>query len=468
MGIVGDLPSLDGNDFGAAFDVSYPIFNDLGQEDEKLNLSPELAESFELSGDSRTLKLNLRKGVQFQSGREMTSDDVKWEIDRSNDPKISAGVLRAFRLLLTSVETPDKYTVIIKSDQPWPAIADYIHVMNILDPQTPDQKQTPIGTGPFKFEEYVQGDHLSLVKNPNYWKAGLPYLDGIRFQVFKDPQSMLVAFEAGQLDAVDTPPIRDTARYQQDPNWQVVFNNIAGDSYVVTFNTTQPPTDNKLLRQAMSFALDRQRIADSVLQNVGAPKNIPYYPSSPAYDQAADQFYAFDLDKAKSLLDSSGLSNVEMDFNINSTSDATEWSAISQIYQADLARIGIKINIKPFDNPSLGQMLAQVSYNGIASGTSTVGHLHAGVLSASPTFGYTSNRSGFKPDEFKTIDYAILTEIDPARQQQAYSAWRDYFLDQQWAMVVTSKRPRVATSKQVHGIGYTRAEKLYYDETWLG
>jgi ABC-type transport system substrate-binding protein len=171
MGIVGDLPSLDGNDFGAAFDVTYPIFNDLGQEDEKLNLSPELAESFELSSDSRSLKLNLRKGVQFHSGREMTSDDVKWEIDRSNDPKVSAGVLRAFRILLTSVETPDPSTVIIRSDSPWPAIADYIHVMNVLDPQTSDQKLTPIGTGPFKFQEYVQGDHLTLVKNPSYWKA---------------------------------------------------------------------------------------------------------------------------------------------------------------------------------------------------------------------------------------------------------------------------------------------------------
>jgi peptide/nickel transport system substrate-binding protein len=470
MGIVGDLPSLDGNDFGAAFDVSYPMFNNLGQEDAQLNLSPELAESFDLSSDSRMLKLNLRKGVQFHTGREMTSDDVKWEIERSNDPKVSAGVLRAFRILLTSVETPDKYTVILKSDQPWPAIADYIHVMNILDQQTmatPDGKLNPVGTGPFKFQEYVQGDHLSLVKNPNYWKKGLPYLDGIRFQIFKDPQSMLVALEAGTLDAVDTPPIRDTARYQTDPNWQVVFNNIAGDSYVITFNTKQPPTDNKLLRQAMSYALDRKRIADSVLQNVGAPKNIPYYPSSPAYDQAADQFYGFDLDKAKALLASAGLSNVEMDFNINSTSDATEWSSISQIYQADLATIGIKINIRPFDNPTLGQMLATVSYNGIASGTSTVGHLHAGVLSASPTFGYTSNRSGFKPDEFKAIDSAILTEVDPAKQQQAYAAWRNYFLDQQWAMVVTSKRPRVATTSRVHGIGYTRAEKLYYDETWL-
>jgi peptide/nickel transport system substrate-binding protein len=278
---------------------------------------------------------------------------------------------------------------------------------------------------------------------------------------------MLVAFEAGQLDAVDTPPIRDTARYQQDPNRKVVFNNIAGDSYVITFNTTQAPTDNKLLRQAMSYALDRQRIADSVLQNVGAPKNIPYYPSSPAYDLAADTHYKFDLDKAKSLLTASGLSNVQMDFNINATSDATEWAAISQIYQADLAKIGITINIRPFDNPTLGQMLANVKYNGIASGTSTVGHLHAGVFSASPTFGYTSNRSGFKPDEFKAIDYGILTEVDPVKQPQAFAAWRDYFLDQQWAMVVTSKRPRVATSSAVHGIGYTRAEKLYYDQTWL-
>ena len=398
----------------------------------------------------------------------MTSDDFKWEIDRSNDPKVSAGVLRAFRILMTSVETPDKYTVIIKSDQPWPAIADYIHVLNILDPQTPDPKQNPVGTGPFKFQEYVQGDHLSIVKNPNYWKKGLPYLDGIRYQIFKDPQSMLVAFEAGQLDAVNTPPIRDTARLQQDPNWQVVFNNIAGDSYVITFNTTQPPTNNKMLRQAMSFALDRQRIADSVLQNVGAPKNIPYYPSSPAYDQAADRFYGFDLDKAKSLLAAAGLSNVEMDFNINSTSDATEWSSISQIYQADLAKIGIKINIRPFDNPTLTQMLSAVNYNGIASGTSTVGHLHAGVLfgesrrSATPATAPASNRMNSR-----TIDYAILTEVDPAKQQQAYAAWRNYFLDQQWAMVVTSKRPRVATSAKVHGIGYTRAEKLYYDETWL-
>ena len=470
LGIVGDLPSLDGNDFGPAFDVTYPIFNDLGQEDEKLNLSGELADSFDLSSDFRRLKVNLRKGVQYHTGRELTSDDVKWEIDRSNDPKVSAGVLRAFRILLTSVETPDKYTVIINSEQAWPAIADYIHVLNILDQQTmaqPDGKLNPVGTGPFKFQEYVQGDHLSLVRNPNYWKKGLPYLDGIRFQIFKDPQSMLVAFEAGQLDAVNTPPIRDTARFENDPNFQVVFNNIAGDSYVITFNTNQPPTNNKLLRQAMSFALDRQRIADTVLQKVGAPKNIPYYPSSPAYDQAADQYYAFDMDKAKALLAASGLSNVEMDFNINSTSDATEWSSISQIYQADLDKIGIKITIRPFDNPTLSQMLASVNYNGIASGTSTVGHLHAGVLSASPTFGYTSNRAGFKPDEFKGIDYAILTEVDPARQQQAYSTWRNYFLDQQWAMVVTSKRPRVATSARVHGIAYTRAEKLYYDETWL-
>jgi peptide/nickel transport system substrate-binding protein len=470
MGIVGDLPSLDGNDFGAAFDVTYPIFNDLGQEDEKLNLSPELAESFDLSSDFRTLKVNLRKGVQFHTGREITSDDLKWQIDRSNDPKVASGVLRAFRILLTSVETPDKYTVVIKSEQPWPAIADYIHVLNVLDQQTmaqPDGKLNPVGTGPFKFQEYVQGDHLSLVKNPNYWKKGLPYLDGIRFQVFKDPQSMVVAFEAGQLDAIDTPPIQDTARLQKDPNWQVVFNNIAGDSYVITFNTTQPPTDNKLLRQAMSFALDRKRIADTVLQNVGAPKNIPYYPSSPAYDQTADQFYAFDLDKAKSLLASAGLSNVQMDFNINSTSDATEWASVSQIYQADLAKIGVNLTIRPFDNPTLAQMLFNVNYNGIASGTSTVGHLHAGVLSASPTFGYTSNRAGFKPDDFKGIDYAILTEVDPTKQQQAYLAWRNYFLDQQWAMVVTSKRPRVVTTAKVHDIGYTRAEKLYYDETWM-
>ena len=138
--------------------------------DANLKPQPMLAESWEFSSDFKQLKLNLRKGVHFHSGRELTSDDIKWNLMHVRDPKVAAGALILQSKWYTSIETPDKFTVVLGSEQPRPATFDFFEYFDIVDSETADAMQTLIGTGPFKFVEWAQGDHLLFTRNADYWQ----------------------------------------------------------------------------------------------------------------------------------------------------------------------------------------------------------------------------------------------------------------------------------------------------------
>jgi peptide/nickel transport system substrate-binding protein len=468
LGTLGDLVSLDGHASGP-FDTLYQVWDLLGVEDEKLELQPVLAESFEWSSDARQLKFNLRKGVTWHTGRDFTSQDVRWNLERVRDPKVGGGILASYVRPLTAIETPDDWTIILKSDDPWPGVYDFIQHLNIIDPVTaqgPDGPNKPVGTGPFAFAEYLQGDRLRLVKNTRYWRADRPYLDEIVFTVFKDPQSMAAQFEAGALDGVLTPTLRDTQRYQQTPDkFQVLLNRPAGDALMILCNCTVPPTNNKQVRQALDYALDRQRIVDSVLLGLSRTMDLPYLPPSPAFDETKNAFYAFNLEKAQSLLNSAGVSNLELSFSFTSTS--TEWSGIAQIYQADLAQIGVKLNLVPTEPVALNQQLVTQKYPGLASATSLYGSLHPGLMSGNPYYNPLNNWSGFHDSTYTQLATAITVESDPTRQQQVYAQWRDFVLDQAFSMPIAQSLPRTAVSSRVHGLQYTMAEMLKATDAWL-
>ena len=139
---------------------------------------------------------------------------------------------------------------------------DALPNLSIIDPVSFGQSgvNKPVGTGPFTFGEYAQGDHLTLQKNPNYWDTGKPYLDELRFRIFTDPQSMMTEFDGGALDVAMQPTLIDWVRTQKEGKAQALINQNSGNYMGAAFNTTQPPTDNKLVRQALQFALDRQRM----------------------------------------------------------------------------------------------------------------------------------------------------------------------------------------------------------------
>jgi len=200
-GLLGNIVTLDGHNYAGTTHI-FHVFDRLIVLDEQLNWQPRLAESWDVNKDFTQIKLSLRKGVQFHSGRELTSDDVVWNFNRVKDPAVGGGIFASYVAPLQSVENPDKSTVVITTKQPYPYISHILETMNILDPvtmQQPDGVNHPVGTGPFKFVEFAQGDHLTLAKNPNYWRSGLPYVDTLQMPIYADPQTQSTALEGGSL-----------------------------------------------------------------------------------------------------------------------------------------------------------------------------------------------------------------------------------------------------------------------------
>jgi peptide/nickel transport system substrate-binding protein len=196
VGILGDIPSLDPHQLTVPVpDVTYGVWDRLLAYDSQLKPQPLLAEAFDMSSDGKQLKLTLRPGVQFHTGREFTSDDVKWTLTRlKTDPVVAVTGFYTQIGPLSSVDTLDKYTVVLKSDDPWPGVFDLLALMSVVDSVSmrgANAKTQPVGTGPFTFGEWVQGDHIRLLKNKNYWMPGHPYVDEALFQIFNDPQALV-------------------------------------------------------------------------------------------------------------------------------------------------------------------------------------------------------------------------------------------------------------------------------------
>src|SRR6185503_13207008 len=186
-------------------------------------------------------------------------------------------------------------------------------------------------------------------KNKNYWENGLPYLDGIKVSITRDAQAMLAQLEGGSVDVTRVTPLRDFARLKADTGqYQTIPDQVSGSFYQIGMNVLNPPLDNKKVRQALNYAIDRKRIVDSVLVGATTPQSLPWYSYSPAYDPATINKYVFDLDKAKALLAEAGVTSMEFDMLPSPTLPDAQ-TAVA-IYQADLAKLGVKLNIRNLDN----------------------------------------------------------------------------------------------------------------------
>ncbi|MBV9579039.1 MAG: ABC transporter substrate-binding protein [Chloroflexi bacterium] len=466
-GNLGDLPNLDGHWINGQH-ITYAIFDRLVDLDGSLQPHPALAESWEANPDFTQVTFHLRPGVTWHTGRAFSAEDVAWNYNRiQSDHKIDGGIKANFFSPLASVETPDANTVVLHASQPWPAIFNVLAWTNLIDPQTPPEQNQPVGTGPFSFVEWVQGDHISMKKNPNYWQSGKPYLDGIQVKIYTDPQAMISEVEGGGIDVAILPTLRDAMRLVKDPNYQVVYNQNSGSVNLLLAQTKDgsAPTGNQLFRQALNYAIDRKRWTDTILLGVGTPKALPLVPSSPAYDAAKDQAYAFDLDKAKSLVQQSGVANPTVELLYSSVS--ADYATVLQIYQADLAKIGVTATLNGMQQVGFIDQLFNSKFTGLAANASLFGQLHPAFFWGNAYYSPNANWASFKSDEYSQLADGLLKETDPAKQKQVYAQWLDYILDQSWAMPFSNTVPRTVTTARVQGFSYNMTEFLMPNDVWL-
>jgi len=330
-------------------------------------LIPDLAESFDVSDDGLTYTFKLRHGVKFHNGREMTAADVKYSLERTCNPATQSpgagyyGALAGFDDFqagkakeLSGVQAVDDYTVKIVLSRPDSTL---LHLMalnfsfvvpkEVVEAEGQDFGHKPVGTGAFKVTEWTTGQSLTLERNKDYFKAGVPKLDRINFQIGQEPVVNLLRLQKGEIDFPgDMIPPAKFSEVMNDPEWnkQVIVADQLQTGYV-TMNVNIKPFDNVAVRQAVNMAINKDRIVQ-VINNRAVPANQPLPPSMPGYDKGF-KGYTYDVAGAKAKLKEAGLADgFETELYVANTDPQPR---IAQAIQQDLAAIGIKANIKALD-----------------------------------------------------------------------------------------------------------------------
>jgi peptide/nickel transport system substrate-binding protein len=354
---------------GAIDSVLYSnVFEGLTRFDSSGAVIPGLAKSWEISEDGLTYTFMLNEGVAFHDGTTMDAEDVKFSLDRIGADD-SANAQKALYAAIAEVNVIDPTTVEVKLSE---ANGDMLFNLAwgdavIVAPESIEGiKQTPIGTGAFRFDSWTQGDKIELSRNEDYW--GTPaVLSSATFKFISDPTAALGAMMAEDIDVFSGfPAPENLPQFEADPRFQVLIGSTEGETILST-NNKQPPFDNVKVRQALAHAIDRQAIIDGAMFGYGTPIGTHFAPHNPAYVDLTEMSN-HDPDKARTLLAEAGFADgFETTLFLPPPSYARRGG---EIIAAQLAEVGIKAEIT---NVEWAQWLESV-FNGKNFGLTIVSH----------------------------------------------------------------------------------------------
>jgi peptide/nickel transport system substrate-binding protein len=271
VALAGDPPSLDMHQ-EQTFMVTIPmstVYNTLVMFDphQYPKIIGDLAQAWTVSEDGMTWTFTLHQGVKFHDGSELTSADVKASWDRIIDPPTGVvSIRRSNYPMIKSVEAPDRSTVVFRLHHPSPSFlvsiahpANFIFAKKYLDQDQQYYKAHAVGTGPFKLKNYVRGSYLEMERNPDYWKKGLPYLDGITYFIIKDTSARAKAIRSDRVDVElrFLPPSEVDGIVAQVGDKVVAAKVQNIGNFGVGFNVDKKPFDDERVRKAMTLAIDR-------------------------------------------------------------------------------------------------------------------------------------------------------------------------------------------------------------------
>jgi len=297
--------------------------------------------------DPKTFEFYLRDNVKFHNGRKMTSADVKYSFERIKDPATGSPQNHFFQATIDSIDTPDDYTVRLNLKAPTASLLGYLGtwgppfaIVCKENVEAGESKTKPIGTGPFKFKEWVKGDHITLTGFKDYWDPGLPYADELRFDFQGESSVMVSMLKARTVDqaspifptdipAVDTSEVTNKVQPISGYHW-------------ICVNTKVKPYDDVRVRQAIAHAIDKTEVTQLVWYGLARPIDSPLMYFEPCYSPVKAPEY--DPQKAKELLAEAGYPD---GFSDTLTAvPITEDTKVATVAAAQLERVGIRLKIE--------------------------------------------------------------------------------------------------------------------------
>jgi peptide/nickel transport system substrate-binding protein len=349
VGIVLEPPHLDPTAGAAAAidEIVYAnVFEGLTRIGPNGEVQPALAENWEISDDGKVYTFKLRTGVKFHDGTDFDAEDVKFSFDRAR-AEDSANAQKGLFAAIDTVEVVDPATVKVTLTQPQ---GSFLYNMGwgdavIVAPESADgNKESPVGTGPFKFENWAKGASITIVRADEYWGDPVA-LDRAEFRIIPDAAAAIPALLAGDVQAFPFTPPDAVPQIQGDPRFEVVIGSTEGET-LLSINNAREPFDNLQVRQAIAHALDRQAIIDGGSGGFGTPIGSHFPPHHPAYVDLTDT-YPYDVDKAKALLKEAGFEDgIEATLKLPPPPYARNGG---EVIASQLREIGIELEIIPVE-----------------------------------------------------------------------------------------------------------------------
>ncbi len=340
-----ELHTLDpmGSSLLVEREVFYNMYDALFTIDPSLKIQPGLVTQWDTS-DPMNYKFTLRSGVKYQDGTPFNGASVKANIER--DKTASTSRRKSDLASVASVEVTDDTHVIFHLKHPdatlLATLVDRAGMMVSMDAVAKAGDNFSLapmaaGTGPFEFVEWKRNDHLTLKKNPSYWKSGLPYLDGVTYRAIPDVNAILSALKTGDIDIARVIAGKDVASVKADSNF--IYKDVPAIGFNgFELNAGAPPFNDAAKRQAVAQAVDRYAILKDIDFNIGVIGYGPIPPSSWAFDNSEKIFDHADASKAKST--ATGFT-----FTFKTTSDPVNQQE-AQLLQAEMQAAGITMKIQ--------------------------------------------------------------------------------------------------------------------------
>ncbi|MCX7981897.1 MAG: peptide-binding protein [Syntrophales bacterium] len=339
------------------------IYNGLVKYDKDINIVGDLAESWHISRDGLTITFHLRKGVKWHDGMPFTAKDVLFTYQVTIDPRTPTAYAGDF-LKVKKAEILDDYTFRVQYGEPFaPALMSWgaailpRHLLEGKDITTTALARHPIGTGPFRFKQWVQGQKIVLVYNPDYFE-GRPYFDGYVMRIIPDTATMFLELRAGGIDQMNLTPLQYT-RQTETPVFKKNFKKYRYLSFSYTylgFNLRHPFFSDRRVRQAIAYAINKEEIIKGVLLGLGRPATGPYKPGTIWHNDKVKK-YEYDPSRARELLSNAGWKDTDGDgilekdgqkfvFEIITNQGNEVRAKTAEIIQRRLAEVGIKAKIR--------------------------------------------------------------------------------------------------------------------------
>jgi peptide/nickel transport system substrate-binding protein len=342
-----------------------------------------LATSWEAAPDATSYTFKLRKDVKFHDGTPFNAQAVKFTFDHIVDPntksKSAAGSLGPYQ----ETQVIDDYTVKVIFKSANAAFMNEVAAFAMVSPTAvqkygADFGHNPVGTGPFKFKDYVVGQHVTVERNPDYnWgpaplRTGPPQIKTIIFRILADPGTRFNALQTGEIQLAPNINPQDIQTIKTDSHYTVYNVASTGMPWNIMINATKAPTNDPLVRQALEFATDQATIIKTLYFGLYTAADSVYTPLTPGYDPATQAIYKYDTAKAGQLLDQAGWTKgsdgmrhkngqaMKLSFiNISGFG----FDGISQLMQSQFKDVGIAVDITDQSFPAVGDAYNRGDHN---------------------------------------------------------------------------------------------------------